>query len=237
MPTPEKTTVKQRKRDPKSATQRYLPIGEIRNDSVLLKNGGLRAIIRVEALNFNLKSETEQQGIIAGYGQFVNTLTFPVQIVMRSTKSNIDPYLDSLLDKAEKQENELLKKQTTSYVAFIQRLLDVADIMQKRFYLVIPIDRNVRKRTLIEQFFEWLSPEDTSSKSSARSRELIQYGKELNERVELVETGLANIGLHAQRLKTRELLELYYQIYNPKTSQREKIPSNMQQLRLEGTVL
>jgi len=73
-------TVRQRKGNPKAAAQRFLPIAEIRNDTVILKNGGLRAILSVEALNFNLKSETEQQGIIAGYQAFINTLTFPLQV-------------------------------------------------------------------------------------------------------------------------------------------------------------
>src|SRR3982750_1336891 len=88
MATTPKTTVRQRKQGNKGATQRYLPIAEIRNDTVLLKNGGLRAVIEVEALNFNLKSETEQQGIVAGYESFVNTLNFPLQIVIRSSKMN-----------------------------------------------------------------------------------------------------------------------------------------------------
>ncbi len=232
-----KSTVRQRKKGSGTSTQRFVPIAEIRNDTVLLKNGGMRAILQVEALNFNLKSETEQQGIIAGYGQFVNTLTFPLQVVMRSTKTNIDPYLESLLDTADKQTNELLKKQTVTYVAFIQRLLDVADIMQKRFLVIVPLDRTLRKKTLLEQFLDWLNPGDSSAKASARNREFAQYSKELNERVDLVQAGILNIGLHSKRLTTRELLELYYQIYNPKTSQREKIPQDTKKLNLDQSVL
>lgn len=237
MPTPPKSTVRQRKKGGAMSTQRFVPIAEIRNDTVLLKNGGMRAIVQVEALNFNLKSETEQQGIIAGYGQFVNTLTFPLQVVMRSTKANIDPYLESLLDTADKQKNELLRSQTVSYVSFIQRLLDVADIMQKRFLVIVPLDRTLRKKTLLEQFLDWLHPADSATKASARNREFAQYSKELYERVELVQTGLLNIGLHSKRLNTRELLELYYQIYNPTTSQREKIPQDTTKLELDQSVL
>ena len=114
-----KSTVKQRKGGHATSTQRFLPIAEIRNDTVVLKNGGLRAILQVEALNFNLKSETEQQGIISGYESFVNTLAFPVQIVIRSSKMNIDPYLAKLRTIAATQPNELLKKQTMAYADFI----------------------------------------------------------------------------------------------------------------------
>src|SRR5438270_10861132 len=94
--TPPKSTVRNRKKGALTSTQRFLPIAEIRGDTVLLKNGGYRAVLEVEALNFNLKSETEQQGIISGYEAFVNTISFPLQIVIRSAKMNIDPYLVTL---------------------------------------------------------------------------------------------------------------------------------------------
>lgn len=232
-----KSSVRNRKLPNTQATQRFLPIAEIRNDTVILKNGGIRAVLSVEALNFNLKSETEQAGIIAGYGQFVNTITFPVQIFVRSMKTNIDEYLAGLRTVAESHSNELLKSQTLSYIGFMQKLLDVADIMQKRFYLVVPVDRNVRKKTMLEKFFDWINPDDTQAKSAYRSRELTRGLKDLNERVELVAAGLTTIGLRSKRLSTRDLLELYYQIYNPKTSQHEKIPGDLGELKLEKTVL
>lgn len=137
-PTP--STVRTRTKSSAASTQRFIPIAEIRNDAVILKNGGLRAVLAVEALNFNLKSETEQQAIIAGYGAFMNTLTFPLQIVMRSTKTNIDDYLTNIREIAAKQENKLLQQQTRAYADFMQRLIEVADIMQKHFYVVVPTD-------------------------------------------------------------------------------------------------
>jgi hypothetical protein len=231
-----KSTVRKRKLSSTMATQRFLPVAEIRSDTVILKNGGIRAIISIEALNFNLKSETEQQGIIAGYGQFVNTLTFPVQIFIRSMKTNIDDYLAELRNIASAHENKLLKDQTLSYVSFMQKLLDVADIMQKRFYMVIPVDRSVRKKTMVEKLFDWMNPDDTLAKSAYRSSELGRALKDLNERVDLVVAGLGTVGLRAKRLNTRDLLELYYQIYNPRTSQYEKIPADMDKLGLEKTV-
>jgi type IV secretory pathway VirB4 component len=233
---PSTGTVRQRKKSSVTSTQRFLPIAEIRSDTVLLKNGGLRAVLEVEALNFNLKSETEQQGIIAGYESFVNTLTFPLQIVMRSSRINIDPYILQLRGLAEKQGNELLRSQTTAYASFIERLVDVADIMQKRFFVVVPVDQSVRHRGLLEQFFAWIHPDDSASNASKRNKDFGTGSRSLKDRVNLVQGGLENIGLKSKRLTTHELIDLYYHIYNPRTSQEQKLPDEGQ-LKVEKTVL
>jgi hypothetical protein len=232
-----KSTVRNRKASAAASVQRFLPVAEVRNETILLKNGGLRAVIAVEAMNFNLKSETEQQGIIAGYGAFVNTLTFPLQIVIRSSRTNIDDYLETVRVLGEKNENTLLKQQTLSYVAFMQKLLDVADIMQKRFYVVVPVDQSIRHKTAIEQFFDWLHPDDTSARASQRSHGFAQGARQLKERVDLVSSGLNNVGLHCHRLDTRELIELLYKTYNPKTSQTQKMPKDVMGLKMEQTTL
>jgi hypothetical protein len=233
---PVKSTVRGRRSGQLSSTQRFLPLAEVRNDTVLLKNGGLRAILQIEALNFNLKSETEQQGIIAGYESFVNTLNFPLEIVIRSAKMNIDPYLVQLREIGGKQTNELLKKQTISYAEFVEKLIDVADIMQKRFFVVVPFDQSMRKKTMVEKFFGWLSPDDSVSKASQRQRDFLAGSKNLKERVNLVETGLQNVGLQSKRLSTHELIELFYQIYNPKTSEEQKLPKE-DETKVDTTVL
>ena len=237
MKNPVKSTVRQRKKTAITSTQRYLPIGEIRQDTVLLKNGGMRAVLEVEALNFNLKSETEQQGIISGYESFVNTLNFPVQIVVRSSRINIDPYLLQLREIADKQTNDLLKHQTLSYADFIDRLVEVADIMQKKFYVVVPLDASMRQKTLVEKFLSWISIDDTASRALERGRQFASLGHELKDRVMLVTSGLENIGLHCKRLETQKLIELYYGIYNPKTSQEQKMPKDIGVLKMDRTML
>lgn len=234
---PPHDTVRQRKKGAALGAQRYLPIAEIRNDTVILKNGGLRAILRIEATNFNLKSETEQEAIIAGYGAFLNTLSFPIQIIVRSTHINIDTFLAHLQSKQEQQKNQLLQEQTALHIAFIRRLLEVADIMQKSFYLVLPLDRNVRRKTLLEKFLEWLHPEDSAVKAAHRNREFNEGGRMLNDRVELAQAGLNSLGLHARRLTTRELIQLYYDIYNPQTSQHQKLPQDIADLHTDATTL
>lgn len=232
-----KSTVRNRKTSPLTSTQRFLPIAEIRNDTIILKNGGVRAVLKVEALNFNLKSETEQQGIISGYGSFVNTLTFPLQIVIRSFRTNIDEYLTQMQGYADNQQNALLKDQTQGYINFMQRLVEVADIMQKKFYVIVPVDHSERKKTYTEKFFDWIHPDDTSAKASQRNKEFSGLNKQINERVDLVAAGLANVGLHTDRLDTRGLLEMLYQVYNPKTSQLEKIPKDLDALKEEKLTL
>ncbi len=230
-------SVRRRKKNESATTQRFLPVAEIRNNTILLKNGGIRAVIQVEALNFNLKSELEQQAIISGYGSFVNTLSFPLQIIIRSSKTNVDEYIDRVKAIGNKQENALLKNQTLTYAAFLQKLIEMADIMQKRFYVVVPVDHSVRHKTVIEQFFDWIHPDDAASKVSARNHEFTHGHVQLNERVELISSGLSNIGLHCKRLPTRDLIALMYQTYNPKTSQTQKMPADMEQLHMEKTAL
>ena len=232
-----KSTVRNRKKSERSATQRFLPIAEIRSDTVLLKNGGLRAVLQVEALNFNLKSETEQQGIIAGYEGLMNTINFPLQIVVRSAKMNIDPYLENLRSLATNQHNDLLKNLTFSYADFVERLIDVADIMQKRFYVVVPFDQTVRHKGLLEQFFCWISPDDSATKAAQRAHDFASGSRGLKDRVAMVQSGLENVGLLSKRLSTHELIELYYKIYNPKTSQEQKLPADDGKLKIDQTTL
>jgi hypothetical protein len=222
-----KDTVRTRKRNTKAVTQRYIPISEIRNDTVLLKNGGLRAVLVVEPLNFNLKSETEQEGIIAGYEQFINTLSFPVQVMIQSKKVNIDPYIQQIRAKSKDQPNELLRLQTDSYANFIEKLVDVADIMQKRFYLIVPQDDNPPTESSLTQFLSWMNLDDSAMKISARNRRFSQSSVVLRDRVTLIQSSLHNVGLISRRLSTRELIELYYELYNPRTSQEEKLPGNL----------
>lgn len=221
-------SVRKRQRNKKASTQYFLPIAEIRSDTVLLKKGGLRAVLLVEPLNFNLKSETEQQGIITGYEEFINTLTFPLQIVMRSTKVNIDPYIQQIRERGKDQKNSLLKEQTETYANFIEKIVDVAEIMTKRFYVVVPLDDEAQKSSnTLTQFLSWMGVADSSAKATVRRKYFAEKSTHLKDRVNLVEAGLNNIGLMTRRLTTSELIELYYKIYNPRTSMEQKLPKDL----------
>lgn len=231
------STVRKKKKGFAVSTQRYLPIAEIKEDTVVLKNGGLRAVLKVNSLNFNLKSEIEQQGIIAGYQAFVNTIIFPIQILIRSTRLNIDPYIQTLKQKAETQTSPLMKDQTLDYADFMEKLVDIADIMQKNFYIVVPVDAPSKtKRGLIQRFLEWINVDDTRSKALQRSREFRAYAKILRDRITLIQSGLENVGITMRRLKTDELVQLYYGIYNPITSQKQKF-KNISELNPDKAAL
>jgi hypothetical protein len=180
-------------------------------------------VLKVNSINFNLKSEVEQQGIIAGYQSFMNTLIFPIQVLIRSTKLNIDPYIQSIKDRADHQISPLLKEQTLDYADFMEKLVDIADIMQKNYYIVVPVDAPAKvKRGLLQRFLEWMNVDDTRGKALQRSHDFKAYGRILRDRVTLVQSGMENVGLTIRRLKTDELVQLFYSIYNPLTSQKQK---------------
>jgi hypothetical protein len=220
-----KNTTRGSKKNEATAVQKFLPIAEIRQDTVLLKNGGHRAVLLVASTNFSLKSDEEQEAIIRSYQQFVNSLNFPIQIVIRSQKLNIDGYLGDIRKKASEQKNPLLKEQTLDYAVFIERLIEVSDIMQKRFYVVVPMDApGVAQVSFLQKYLSWLSPADSKEKAATRKRQFEQLSSTLRDRVNIVQTGLENVGLLSERLKTHDLIELFYQAYNPSWSRLQKLP-------------
>jgi len=217
-------TVKQKQGNIQQSTQLYLNIAEIRDNVFVLKNGGMRAILQVSSINFNLKSEQEQNAIIYAYQGFLNTLDFPVQILVRSRKLDIDTYLDSLNEKREKQTNMLLQRQTFEYIEYIKKLVEYADIMEKDFYVIVPIDPfRTQSMTVFQKFWQYLHPYDNIEQIRIRHREFDDLKKKLTTRLNLVKSGLENCNLRTIQLNTQQLVELFYQVYNPITSRNEKL--------------
>ncbi|MBN2307022.1 hypothetical protein JXD20_03480 [Candidatus Peregrinibacteria bacterium] len=217
-------TVKQKKTSPTMSTQLFLDIAEIKDNVIVLKNGGLRAILQTTSINFNLKSEEEQNSIIYGYQNFLNSLEFPVQIVIQSRKLDVDKYIETVREIGEKHTNVLLKEQTNEYCDYILKLVEYADIMEKKFYVVIPYDpyRN-RKQTTFSKFMSRISSSDSVDSIKRRHKEFEEMNKNLTERVNAVTAGLEGCNLRVVQLGTAQLIELFYQIYNPTTSHNEKI--------------
>jgi len=205
------------------STQTYLKVSEIRDDTLILKNGGVRAVLKVSSINFNLKSEDEQNAIIYSYQGFLNTLDFPIQIVVRSKKLDIDEYLDRLKKVGEKQPNPLLQRQTFEYVEYISKLVEYADIMEKEFFVIVPYDpfRNV-KVNVVQKFLQSMGGKDSYENVRRRRLEFEQLKKALNQRVSTVKVGLENCGLKVGQLTTKDLIELFYNIYNPTVARYEK---------------
>lgn len=207
-----------------AATQVHLKIGEIRDNVVVLKGGGLRGILKATSINFNLKSEEEQNAITYGYQGFLNSLEFPVQIVIRSKKLDIDDYIERIKSLGEKQQNQLLKDQTFEYADFVKKLVEYTDIMQKEFYVIVPFDPlRARDVPFFQKFLQRLKPKDTYTEIKKRHQEFEQLKKNLMQRVNIVEAGLSRCGIQTQELATAELIEMFYNTYNPQVSRTEKL--------------
>ena len=211
-----KSGVKKASKNKAAATQNHLRIAEDRDDTAILKSGAIRAVIETTAINFNLKSEVEQESIIAGYQSFLNTLDFPIQIVIQSKKLDLDNYISKLRNLESKQENPLMKKQTNDYIDFIERLLDYVDIMDKKFYVVVPYEKlSVKPEGFATKILQRLHLKEKKSDFVIRLKHFNELKKDLSSRTETIEAGLKGCGLKTKRLNTQELIKLYYHCYNP----------------------
>ncbi|MDD4607445.1 MAG: TraC family protein [Patescibacteria group bacterium] len=217
------TLEKKEKKAP--STQKYLDINEIRDDCVILKDGSLRTVILVSSINFALKSEDEQEAIIQSYVSFLNVLNdFPLQIVIQSRPLSIDAYIAQIEDIQRKQENELMKMQTTDYLEFIKELVKMGEIMSKKFFVIVPYNpTGDTKMNFFSRLYNAISP--VNSVRLDRKR-FDKYRAKLFKRVDFVQGGLQSMGLKSTILDTQSLIELFYNIYNPTTSPQQPIAKN-----------
>ncbi|MBU0647773.1 hypothetical protein KJ855_01180, partial [Patescibacteria group bacterium] len=200
-----KPKLKKSKSNPKSATQKHLPFHEIRDGLIIMKDGSLRSVLYTSAINFDLKSNQEQNAIIYQYQNFLNSLPFPIQIIIQSKKLDLSEYIAKLKDLETKQVNDLLRLQMSEYISFIQRLMKVTNIMEKKFYVVITYyPPDVATRTIWQKIFP--PKEDFIVKETDFSK----AKEKISERINLVSNGLASMGLRAVSLTTQEVAELMY---------------------------
>jgi hypothetical protein len=180
---------------------------------VILRVGTLRAVLLVSSINFALKSVDEQNAIVQAYMQFVNSLDFPIQIVIQSRKMNIDRYLHDLEESDLHLKSDLLKRQIKDYRDFIKQLVKLGDIMQKRFYVVVPLNpATTKQKSFFTRLQEILTPSLAVKFSAERFK---KQGFDLSLRVNQVIGGLSSMSLSAAQLDTQSLIELYYTVYNP----------------------
>ncbi len=189
-------------------TQQFVPVKEIRNGVVILKDGSYRGVLICSSINFGLKSADEQHAITLGFQNFLNTLDFSVQIVMNSRKMDLRPYLALLGEKAAEQKTELMRIQLREYIEFIRSFADQANIMTKSFYVVVPYSPHVSATASAASFFKKSTPE-TSEGSFEVDR------VQLEQRLNLVASGLSGTGVRAIPLGTEEIIELLYRSFNP----------------------
>lgn len=212
-----------------SSTQQYLDIGEVKEDTLIMRDGTLRAVIMVSSINFALKSEDEQNAIVSAYVSFLNNIDFPLQIVIQSRELNIEDYMSNLKQKEKEQTNELLKMQTAEYIQYINELISLGKIMNKRFYVTVTYNPLSDKQ---KNFFLRLLDAFKPAQLIKMKEEKFRRRKlELARRVDNVISGLASIGVNAVQLDTQSLIELFYNTYNPSTSANQKLV-DVRQLRV-----
>ncbi len=203
----------------RSATsQEFLPIKEIRDGIVMLKDGGLRMVLLVTSLNFALKGADEQQALLLQFQSFLNATDFSLQFFVESRRLDIKPYLATLDERLHLETNDLIRIQITEYRNFIKSLTENSDIMNKLFFVVVPYTPPIfeAKKGLLKN----LLPGGRSSASQQNQRDTAtsnfnEQRTQLEQRVEVVRSGLESLGLKSEVLGTEELVELYFKMFNP----------------------
>ncbi|HFC76680.1 MAG TPA: hypothetical protein ENJ27_00395 [Candidatus Moranbacteria bacterium] len=195
------------------SSQKYIDVEEIKNDIIVLKNKSLRSVLLASSINFDLKSSEEQEAIIVGYQNFLNSLDFPIQVMISSKRLDIDPYLGLLEEQKKKQTGELMRLQISEYSNFVKNLTEVSQIMSKHFYVVIPFyPVESQEGGLISKLMDTFNPKQ---KITENIEMFETYKNQLWQRVDQISAGLSALGIKTTSLNTEELVELLYSSYNP----------------------
>lgn len=220
---------KQKRATDKSTTQKSLLFSEIRDNMMIMVDGGFRAVIECESINFDLMSERERDGIEYSYKNFLNSLYFSIQILIRSERIDIAPYIEKLENIRRKQDNMLLNVLMDDYMDFIEDLAYEANIMDKKFYIAIPYSATADPSQVVEKskgFFSAITGQPKQYVTKIDKKTYEKTKSEVKNRVDLVLSGLSQIGVHAKQLNTRQISELLYNIYNPDTTVRDQMNDN-----------
>lgn len=204
----------------KASTQEHLDIDDICDDLVMMKSGWMAMVLSTTAVNFDILSEAEQDATIYAYGALLNSLTFPLQVLIRSKKADITAYYQHILEAEKIQPNPDLRLQIRKYREFVQSTVQQKTILDKRFYLVVhfsPLELGVK------------SFKRTNTRSAKNKAELVAEAKAaLSPKREHLVKQTARLGLFTRQLNTQELIELFYDIYNP-------APTGTQRVILDAT--
>lgn len=201
---------------PSKATQDFIPIKEVRDGIISLKNGSLASVIMVSSINFMLKSQDEQEAIIFQFQNFLNSLDFSVQISIQSRELDIRPYIASLEARYKNELGDLMKIQIREYINFIRNFVDQSNIMTKNFFIIIPFTPAIvdAKKTI---------KKTNSSQDKFSSFE--ENRTQLEQRINTVSQGLTRCGLRSIQLGTEEVVELLYKTLNPGDLEKPIIPA------------
>ncbi len=191
------------------ATQHFVPIADIHDDVVILKDGQLCMVLLASSINFALKSAEEQQAILSQFQAFLNAVDFSLQVYVQSRRLDIRPYLEILRTRESIQDNELMRIQLREYMDFISSFTEQVEIMTKNFFVVVPYTPLQINTGNVPSF---LKKKTTESEKSDR---FFEHRTQLEQRISIVEQGLSRIGVRTALLGTNELIELFYHIFNP----------------------
>ena len=199
------------------ASQDFVRIKEIRDGIVILKDGGMRAVLMASSINFALKSEDNQIAIISQFQSFLNSLDFSLQIVIESRRFDINPYIALLEERYTKQTNDLLKIQTREYIGFVRKFTEGTNIMNKTFFVVVPYTPALLEMKQKEGGFGANLRQNLSGKKEGaeKSASFEEHRSQLEQRVSVVEQGLIRTGVRVVQLGTEEVVELFYKLFNP----------------------
>lgn len=201
-------------------SQQFVPIKSIRDGVMILENNDHRAILSTNSLNLALKSEDEQTAILTQFQNFFNSLDFPVQIFVSSRRANLEPYIELLSGRMNKIKEELMKLQIIEYIDYIKTFNEETNIMEKRFFVIVPytpavLGGNSSQSKSGPLSFLPFGKADTNSSLEIKS--FMETKRQLDQRVSVVISGLTRCGLLTKQLQTQEIIELFYGIFNPGT--------------------
>lgn len=211
-----------------NSTQNTLQIAEVRDGIVIMSDGSFRSVVMVKSINFDLMSPQEQEAVEQGYQGFLNSLYFPIQIFIRSQKVDLKPYIQKLDKIRTEHDNMLLALLMEDYIGYIDSLSQQTNIMDKHFYLVIPFFPVADSKKAIDQSKNFLGGigglfSKKEQHVTINEVELENAKTELRNRVQAVLGGLMQCGIQGLPLDTQELIEMYYDTYNPDTATRQKL--------------
>lgn len=199
---------------PKNATQEFVPLDDIRDGVVILKDGGMRGILMASSVNFSLKSTDERQAILLQFQDFLNSLDFVVQILVQSRRLDIRPYIALLEERYKKQTNDLMKIQIEQYIQFIRSFTESTSIMTKNFFIIVPYDAAIMGPKSRLPFGQ------KKKEEGIKEEDFEEKKNQLEQRMAVVEQGLVRCGIRVAKLGTDEVVELFYKVFNPGESEK-----------------
>lgn len=204
------------------STTDLIQIQEMREGVIILKDGSLRGIVQVSAINFDLRSSDEQAAILQQFAGFLNSIDFPIQIVVQSRRFDISEYIANVQAASEQLTNELLKVQAQEYIRFVSELSELSNIMAKNFYVILPL--SIVKTSESSGFFGTIKDmfKKAPKAQELPTEQLLSYRAQLQQRADIIVGGLSGMGLNGHMLNQDELIKLFNTLYNP------VVPANKQ---------